>query len=478
MHVTLLVASMLVLLCIFSSKMLYRFGVPSLLIFLVLGMIVGTDGLGVIHFHDFEMAENVSTIAIVLIIFYGGFGTKWDTAKPILTKAGLMSSLGTIITAFIIGFFCVLIMDVPFLYGLLFGSVVGSTDAASVFSILRSRQLNLKGGMAPLLEVESGSNDPFAYMMTVIVISAIGAQNGGSQFTYILVSFATQLGVAIVIGIAASVITVRLLKHVELQVSGLTPILLLAIVTLSFSVCVILGGNGLLCVYILGIIVGNSKILHKVSLVHFFDALSWIMQITLFLVLGLLAFPSELPNIIIPGTLLSILLIFVARPIATLGILSWFKTPLKHQAFVAWVGLRGSASIVFAIVAVRALGDTLPYDLFHLVFYVALFSILIQGTLTPFMAEKLDMVDDSEENSVMKTFTDYHEEIHGQLLEYTISEEDILAGKRIVDSDIPGNVLIIMIKRGDEVIVPNGSTMLLADDILVVNGEFSYFENK
>ena len=478
LYLTLIIASVLVFLCIFSSKVLYRFGVPSLLIFLAIGMLMGTDGIGLINFHDFEVAEIISTIAIVLIIFYGGFGTKWDTAKPILAKASLMSSLGTIMTAFIIGIFCMFILRVPFLHGLLLGSVVGSTDAASVFSILRSRELSLKGGLAPLLEVESGSNDPFAYMMTIVVLSAIGAEGAGPSVSFVIISFVMQLGVAIVIGAVASFLSVVLLKRLQLQVSGLNPILLLAIVMFSFSLCVLLGGNGLLCVYILGIVVGNNKILHKVSLVNFFDGLSWIMQITLFLALGLLSFPSQLPNIIIPGTLLSVLLIFVARPMAVLCILSWFKTPLKQQAFIAWVGLRGSASIVFAIVAVTALGDTLSYDLFHIVFYIALSSILIQGTLMPFMANKLDVVDDSEENSVMKIFTDYHEEIHTLLMEYTIKAEDSLLGKRIVDAGIPYDLLIIMIKRDGEIIVPNGSTMLKQNDVLVISGEnFSFFEN-
>ena len=479
MPLAVLIASLLLLLSIFLSKVLYRFGVPSLIIFMAIGMLMGSDGIGGIYFNNFVLAEYISTIAIVLIIFYGGFGTKWDTARPTIVKAGLMSTLGTVVTAVIIGLFCMYVLRVPFLYGLLFGSVVGSTDAASVFSILRSRNLNLKNNLAPLLEIESGSNDPIAYMMTIVTIAAIEAGDTGSLFADVVTSFTMQLGIAIIVGGIASYLTVKLLKGLQLQVEGLMPILLLGIVMSSYSICVLLGGNGLLCVYVLGIVVGNNKILHKVSLVHFFDGLSWVMQITLFFVLGLLSFPSQLPNVIIPGILLSVLLIFVARPISTFGILSWFKIPAKQQAFVAWVGLRGSAAIVFAIVAVKVLGDTLPYDLFHLVFFVALFSILIQGSLTPIMANKLDVVDDSEENSVMKTFTDYSEEIFAQLLEFRITANDSLVGKRIVNTDIPANLLIIMIKRGGEVIVPNGSTRLKEDDILVASGgDFSFFENR
>ena len=477
--IPLAVASVLIMLCIFSSKALYRFGVPSLIIFLALGIIMGADGLGGIYFNDFSMAENISTIAIVLIIFYGGFGTKWDTAKPSVTKAGLMSSIGTIMTAFIIGFFCMIILRVPFLYGLLFGSVVASTDAAAVFSILRSRKLSLKNGLAPLLEIESGSNDPFAYMMTIVVIAAIGAQGGeGTGVWGVVLTFGLQLGVAIAVGAGVSAAAVWLLKRLKLQMSGLTPILLLAIVIFCFSITVLLRGNGLLSVYILGMVVGNSRILNKISLVHFFDGLSWLMQIALFFVLGLLSFPSVMPNVIIPGILLSLLLIIVARPIATLGILSWFRTPWKQQAFVAWVGLRGSASIVFAIIAVKAVGYTLPYDLFHLVFFVALFSILIQGTLIPFMAKKLDVIDYNDENCIMKTFNDYHEDVHHQLMEYKVTADDKIVDKSIVHSEIPEENLIIMIRRRGEIIVPKGETMLEKDDILVISGDkFDFFED-
>ena len=476
MYIPLIISSVLILLCILLNKALYRFGVPSLLIFLVLGMIMGSDGIGGIYFHNYDIAENISYISIVLIIFYGGFGTKWDTAKPVALKAILMSSLGTVITAFTTGFLCFIIMGVPFLYGLLFGSVVASTDAASVFSILRSRKLNLKNGLAPLLEIESGSNDPFAYMMTILTISAIKAQGAGSLGADIIISFALQIVLAIGIGVIVSVLTVILLRRLQLEIEGFYPIMLLAIVMLSFSICTIAGGNGLLCVYILGIVVGNSKILHKVSLVHFFDSLSWLMQIILFFILGLLAYPSMLIKIIIPGTLLSVLMILVARPLATFSILSFCKTPFKQQLLVSWVGFRGAASIAFAIIAVKSFDGNMQYDLFHLVFFITLFSVLIQGTLTPFIANKLNLVDKDAGDSVLKTFTDYFEETHTRLFEYRITAGDKLLDKHIVDSNIPESILILTIKRGNQIILPRGSTKLLENDIIVASGDdFSFF---
>lgn len=477
MYAVLIITSVLIILCAFSTKLLYRFGVPSLLIFLALGMLMGSDGIGGIYFDNFQLAENISTLALVIIIFYGGFGTKWSTAKPAVVKASLLSSLGTFITAFVAGFFCYLILNVPFLYGLLFGSVVASTDAASVFSILRSRKLNLKNELVPLLEIESGSNDPFAYMMMILVISAIRYEGTGTALPSLLGAFALQIGLALLIGAAVSVLSVILLRRLKLEVDGIYQVLLMAIVLLSFSLCTLLGGNGLLCIYILGIVVGNSKILHKVSLVHFYDGLSWLMQVAIFFVLGLLSFPSRMSALIIPGILLSLVIIFIARPISVFAILSWFKVPVKQQFLTSWVGLRGAASIVFAIVAVSALGESIPYDLFHLVFFVALFSILLQGTLTPFVAKKLDLVDEDERNSVMKTFTDYYGNTHTRLYEYMITGKDNLANKRIVDSNIPEEILIVMLRRGGETIFPRGSTELLENDVLVVSGDdFKFFD--
>ncbi|MCL2047452.1 MAG: potassium/proton antiporter [Defluviitaleaceae bacterium] len=479
MIIPLLIASALVLLCIVSIKAMYRFGVPSLIFFILLGMLVGTDGIFGIDFENYDVAEGISYVAIVIIIFFGGFSTKWDTARPIVVKAALMSSLGTIMTAVIAGLFCAFVLRIPIIYGLLFGAVVSSTDAASVFSILRSRKLGLKNNLAPLLEIESGSNDPFSYMMTVILIAVLQASRAeaGSSWTGIVGMFFVQIVAAVLVAIGMYYFTIVLLRKLHLQIEGLYPIMLLASVFFSFAICTLVKGNGLLCVYIMGIAIGNSKFPNRKSMVNFFDGISWIMQISMFFVLGLLSFPSHLHGLIIPGTLISIFMIVLARPLTTFAILRWFKMPLRQQAFVSWVGLRGSASIVFAIVAVKAVGDMLPYDLFHLVFYVALFSILLQGTLIPFFAKKLRVADESEENSVMETFTDFIDEGKTKLYEFKILPDDKILGKQIHELEIPEDVLILMISRGDNIIVPRGSTELKRDDVLVVTGEsFEFFE--
>ncbi|MCL2070757.1 MAG: potassium/proton antiporter [Oscillospiraceae bacterium] len=492
MYIILIIASIIILLCVLLSKALHRFGVPSLLIFVVLGMLAGMvirtimrgGGFGGIFTDDASVTEaipvdTIASFALVFIMFYGGFATKWETAKPVALRAGIMSSLGTIITAFGIASFCFVIFNVPFLYGLLFGSVVSSTDAASVFSILRSRKLNLKGGLAPLLEIESGSNDPFSYMLTIISITALQAQGSGMSLTQLIKLILIQITAALIIAALASVLAVLLLKRLNLENTGFYPILIFAIIMMSFSICTLVNGNGLLCVYITGIVVGNNKFSHKKHTVQFFDSISWLMQIVLFFMLGLISHPSMLPAIAVEGTILSVLLIIVVRPVATALILSWFKTPIKQQIFVSWVGLRGAASIAFAIIATEALEGSLPYDLFHLVFYVALFSVMVQGTLIPFAAKKLDLIDDSDENAVMKTFTDYFDGVSTQLYEYKVEEGDTFAGKSITDANIPQDMLIIMIKRKNKVIVPKGTTQIIKNDVLVVSGQdFSFFTDE
>ena len=346
---------------------------------------------------------------------------------------------------------------------MLIGSVVASTDAASVFAILRSRKLNLKGGLAPILEIESGSNDPVAYMMTIIFMSLLS----GSGDVSIPVMLAKQLIFGLGIGALLGKITAFILRKVDFKIEGLYPIFVVAVGLLSYGLTEWVGGNGYLSVYLTGIIVGNSKIKHKKSLVHFLDGISWLMQIMIFFCLGLLSFPSKFGTVILPALAISAFLIFVARPIATFGILSWFKFPIKQQIFISWVGLRGAASIVFAIFAMT--GDAvLQYDIFHIIFIVALISVSLQGTLLPTMAKKLDLVDDS--TPVLKTFTDYEEEHNTQLLEYEVKENSSILNQTLLEADIPEGVLIVMIKRNNEIVIPNGSTVIMLGDILVLSG--------
>lgn len=454
--------AIIVLLCISSSKLLYKFGVPTLLIFMVLGMLFGSDGFGKIAFDDYSMAKDICSFGLVFIMFYGGFGTSWKAAKPVAFPAVVMSTGGVVITAALTGVFCHFVLKTSWLEGFLIGSVLSSTDAASVFAILRSKKLNLRGGLASLLEVESGSNDPFSYMLTLTVLTLMSGEGESSLLLTVVLQIVLGLGIGFVLMVGSAYV----LKRVNLEIDGLYSIFVAAVAILAYAVSEQVGGNGYLCVYIVGLGLGNSKILHKHSLVHFFDGISWLMQIMLFFTLGLLSFPSSMPDVFLPGVLISLFLLFVARPAASFFILKIFKFSGKSIAFVSWVGLRGAASIVFAIYALNY-NVALKNDIFHIVFFVALFSVAVQGTLIPFFAKRLDLV--AEEDSVLKTFTDYQEEMGTKLMEFPIDSKNHWVNKSIMDAEIPEEILVVMIKRHGDVIVPKGSTVIRANDVLVLS---------
>ncbi len=458
-----IICGLVLLISITSTKILYKFGVPILLIFIMLGMLFGSDGIVGIYFNDYQLTNKIATVALIFIMFFGGFGTNWSMAKPVAIPSILLSTLGVVFTAGLTGVFCFLVFKTTLLEGLLIGSIVGSTDAASVFAILRSQRLNLKGSIASMLELESGSNDPCAYMLTTIVLGIMSNSNNGNIFIMVL----SQILLGGMVAVVLAKLSIYLLRHFKFEIEGFYPIFMTAIAVLAYSLSEYLGGNGYLCVYITGIIIGNAKIPHKKSIFQFLDGISWLMQIMLFFLLGLLAFPSKIPLVIGKGILISIFMILVARPVAIFSILYWFKLPIKQQIFIAWVGIRGAASIVFAIFA-ETYGVSMNNDIFHIIFFIALFSVVVQGTITPKLAKKLDLIDNEE--SVFKTFNDYKEDKSTSLVEFTIDEHNIIANKTIMDANIPEDILVVMIKRNGDVFVPNGSTEVLPGDILVLSG--------
>lgn len=466
-----IVSSLILVICITSTKVLYKLGVPILLVFMVLGMIFGSDGLVGIYFDNYNLASQVCSIALVFIMFYGGFGTNWSLAKPVAIPSILMSSVGVFITSGLTGLFCYYVFKTTLLEGFLIGAIVGSTDAASVFAILRSQKLNLKDSIASILELESGSNDPFSYMLTMIILGLM--VNGNNE--NILLLLITQVVVAIIISVVLSKFTVLTIQNAKFEIDGFYPLFITAVAILSYSLTEYFGGNGYLSVYISGIIIGNSKIAHKSNVYHFFDSVSWLMQISLFFLLGLLAFPSKIPSVFLKGMGISTFMIFLARPVATFSVLSWFKIPFKQQLFISWVGIRGAASIVFAIFAVTY-GAPISNDIFHIIFFVAIFSVTVQGGFLPKVAKKLNLIDNSK--SVLKTFNDYSEDINNNLVNLKVSKDSAIANKKIRDIKILEDILIVMIKRGKDVIIPNGSTVVLPEDTLVFTGnsleKFSY----
>lgn len=469
-HMTnlMIISGLVLIISITSTKVLYKFGVPMLLVFIILGMLFGSDGIVGIAFDNYELAGKLCSLALVFIMFYGGFGTNWNMAKPIAVPSILMSSLGVLITASLTGLFCHLVIKTTWLEGLLIGAVVSSTDAASVFAVLRSQKLNLKGSLASLLEVESGSNDPMAYMMTLTILTMMKGTEGVSVSSIALMIF-MQVAFGLIVGFFIAKISTIILRNSNFEIGGFYTIFVIAVAILSYSVSEYIGGNGYLSVYITGIILGNSRVPKRKSMFHFFDSISWIMQIALFFMIGLLSFPSRLTSVMPIAVPIALFMILIARPLASFIILSQFKFSAVEKIFVSWVGLRGAASIVFAIFAVTY-GAKLENDIFHIIFFIALFSVIIQGTFIPKVAKELDLVDENEERSVLKTFTDYTGEINTDLLEVQISRENKWANKSIMDANIPEEVLIVMIKRDSKILVPKGSTVIKEGDIVVVSG--------
>ncbi|MGM9965070.1 MAG: potassium/proton antiporter [Clostridium sp.] len=455
-----LCCGLILLICITSSKVLYRFGVPLLLIFIFLGMIFGVM---VIDFSDFQLTGKIASIALVFIMFYGGFGTNWSMARPKAAPSILMSTLGTIITFFITGVFVYLIFKISFLESLLIGAVVSSTDAASVFAILRSQKLNLEGSLASLLEVESGSNDPVACMLTLIILTLMG---GGTVMNLIPLVI-SQIVIGVMIGTLIAMASIYLIRHANFEIESFYIIFIIAMAIISYSLSEWMGGNGYLSVYISGIIIGNSKIPHKKTLVHFLDGVSWIMQIILFFILGLLANPLELPKVIGKSVVISLGIIFIARPISVFLVLKKFDFNTKEKLFIAWVGLRGAASIVFAIFALNY-GISINNDIYHIIFFIALISVGVQGTLIPIIAKRLELLDNNR--PVLKTFNDYVEEKNTKVMEVKIEGSCRLINKSIMDANIPEEILIAMIKREGEIIIPKGASIIKEGDILVVVG--------
>lgn len=460
----LIAASFVILCCIFGSNISHKFGLPTLLLFILLGMAFGSDGIFKIPFDNYLFAQDIASAALVLIIFYGGFGTKWSKAKKAAGRSILLSSAGTILTAGFVGLFCTFVLGFKALEGFLLGAVISSTDAASVFAILRSKKLNLKYSTAPVLELESGSNDPFAYMLTIIILSLM---NEGGQTENFAVIFAKQLGFGLLTGAMFAVLGVLALKYIKFRESGFDAIFVCAVAILSYALPAFIGGNGYLSAYITGIAMGNADISGKKALVNFFDGITGITQIIMFFMLGLLCLPSQMAHTILPAALIAVFLIFVARPIAVFVLMKPFKAPLNQIALVSFAGIRGASSIVFAIM-VTADQTYTSHDIFHIVFLMVLISISLQGSLLPLVARKTDMIDNGE--NVMKTFNDYSDENAVQFISLKVDEHGSWAGNQIKDIPLPRGLLIALVKRDGKSVVPYGGTTLHAGDELVLSG--------
>jgi NhaP-type Na+/H+ and K+/H+ antiporters with a unique C-terminal domain len=468
----LIVIAFVILTCVWLNNLSFRIGIPTLLVFLLLGMLFSVTGLWPMDTDDYEMTRDTCSVALIFIMFYGGFGTRWSAVKHVLKESTLLATLGVVITAALVGLFCHIALGWSLLEGMLFGAIMGSTDAASVFSILRSKRLGLMNSTAPILEMESGSNDPTAYMMTVVLLSALHGDLNGWGIAWNLFA---QIGFGTLGGIVIAKVATRWLRHMTFQTSGYDSIFIFAFVLAAYAIPSLVGGSGYLSVYIVGIILGNEEFQDKKSVVNFFDGITGLMQVLIFYALGLLARPASLASAIMPALAIFGFMLFIARPVAVFSILTPFrKYPFRQQAFISFVGLRGAASVVFAIIAMLSPAE-LRNDVFNIVFCVVLLSIALQGSLIPRMARRLDVIDRNA--NILNTFNDYSDSTPMRFGRVTITPGSAWEQKHIRDLALPGSLLIAMVIRGEERLLPRGDTLLQSGDEVIIMSR-SYEDQK
>jgi cell volume regulation protein A len=428
-------------------------------------MLAGTEGIIGIKFDDPKIAQFIGIVSLNFILFSGGMDTDWKSVKPILKTGITLSSLGVILTALSLGTFVWWLTDFTFYESMLLGSIVSSTDAAAVFSILRSKSLGLKNNIRPTLELESGSNDPMAYVLTIVFLTLVVNQDKNAwDITYL---FIKQMFLGGMLGLAFGKISKLIINYIRLDFEGLYPVLAIALMFITFSTVDFLGGNGFLAIYIAAVYLGNKDIIHKRTIMKMYDGLAWLMQIVLFLTLGLLVFPSQMIAYSKIGLLISAFLIFAARPIAVFLSLSFLKLDLKCKTFLSWAGLRGAVPIVFATYPLLA-GIEKANIIFNLVFFISVTSLVVQGTTLGIVARWLGL-DLDEEEKPKEAIDRLQEDIPmSSLQEISVASSDYAVNQRIVDLHFPPSTFIVMIKRNGRYIRPGGSTEILANDLLMV----------
>ncbi|RIK53031.1 MAG: potassium/proton antiporter [Chloroflexi bacterium] len=464
----LLGTAILLLLGVVASKASGRLGVPALVLFLALGMLAGSEGIGGIYFADAALSQSLGVVALVFILFSGGFDTAWSQVRPVLVPSMVLATLGVLMTALIVGLFVAYVVGVPLLVGLLLGSIVSSTDAAAVFAILRSRGVSLRGNLKSLLELESGSNDPMAIFLTT---GLIGLLMGTSDSIADLVGmFLLQMVLGGAAGALLGRLTVYLLNRVRLEYEGLYPVLTIACVLLIYGATALLGGNGFLAVYLAGLVIGNSIVIHRRSLMRFHDGLAWLMQIAMFVTLGLLVFPSRLWAVAGTGLLIAFFLMAVARPLSVFVGLLPFRFTLRKRIFIGWVGLRGSVPIVLATFPLLA-GVPQADWIFNVVFFIVLTSVLLQGSTIPLVARWLHLDAPMRLRPRAPLEFEPSNSIQGEMVEIELPEGSPAVGKRLLELGLPPGALLVLVGRGNSFLVPSGGTVLHARDTLFLLAE-------
>lgn len=461
----LLIGSLLVFISVLAGKTTFRLGIPTLIMFVAVGMLAGSDGIGKISFDNPAIAQFIGIVALNFILFSGGFETDWSSVKPVFGQALSLSVFGVFLTAAFLGIFIWWVTDFTIFEGLLLGSIVSSTDAAAVFSILRSKNLALKGHIRPTLEFESGSNDPMAYILTIVFMSLI--QNPEKSVWSMVPLFFQQLLIGGAFGFIFGYAGKYVINRIKLDYEGLYPVLMITLMFLTYSVTTSLHGNGFLAVYISAIYLGNQDLLHKRTIIKMYDGLAWLMQIVLFLTLGLLVFPSHIVPVIGIGLIISACLIFLVRPLAVFICLAPFKIKARVKWFYSWVGLRGAVPIVFATFPLMA-GLENADMIFNIVFFISLTSVIIQGASIPKVAKWLHVSLPARVKAVTPADILLAESFNTAMAEVILSPDNSAVGMKIIDLRFPPNARIALLKRDEKYLIPDGLTELKSGDKLLV----------
>lgn len=448
-----------------ASKLTQRIGVPVLLVFIALGMLAGSEGVGGIEFTDFSFAQSVGVTSLAFILFAGGLDTDLRHVRPVVLPALSLATIGVAVTCAIVAGAATVLLGLPWETGLLIGAIVSSTDAAAVFSVLRAQAVGLRGQLRPTLELESGSNDPMAVFLTIGALTLISEPD--TSPLQLIALFARQMTLGALIGYALARLAAVLINKARLAEDGLYPVLTTAVALAIFGGTAVVGGSGFLAVYVAGITIGNTRIVHHHSILRFHDALAWLAQITMFLVLGLLSFPSDIAAVALRGLAIAAVLVVVARPIATFIALPTRRFTLRSRLFLSWVGLRGAVPIVLATFA---LAEEVQHAelVFNIVFFIVLVSVSIQGTTIASAARLLGLATPSRaRRSSPLAFNPVDEGTDMDTVEFVVAPDAPATGVQLLDAGLPRGVLILLVTRDGTQLLPEGSTVFQPGDVVL-----------
>lgn len=470
--------ALLFLTCVFLSKFSDKYGIPVLLIFIFVGMLAGSDGIGGIYFDNGKITQDIGLFCLVLILFSGGFDTSFKLIKPVLKEGIILATLGVVLTAFFVSVLCYYVLSFSYNDALLLGAIISSTDAAAVFAIMRSKGLKLKKNLSQLLELESGSNDPMAIFLTITAIEMISLATlpKTSDIIFLIIS---QFLLAFVCAYIFGILMPLICNKMKFASKGLYPVFAVAWVFFAFAMSQKIGANGYLCVYLMGIVANSKEFAYKKALVSFFEGTAWFAQVAIFLTLGLLVFPSQLPSVALAGLGVALLTMFIARPLAVfLSLIFFRKYDYKDKIFISWVGLRGTVPIILATYPLAANIDS-SHFIFNIVFFIVLLSLLFQGISLNPLAKFLEL--NIEEEKAPSTHLPIAYE---NLRQYTLKNNSPALEKNIAELNLSEDFIILVIIRQGQFIKASGSfsfeendlLLILCDNEKIFNENIKYFE--